>query len=289
MKNAFFKAFLGLCCGLGLGLHADDWGVQVKAAVEAQKQGDLKGAESKLLKALYETQRYGSDDPRAAYTLDYLGTLYQQMDNQGDSLRVFAQASKAFDASRGPHSDEALASCRRLAEALEKAEQWPDAEPQRRRLLEEAKQAPGHDPIALAQAEADLGLNLDAQKKWDEAMPLYDDALKLRTQGLGEESGPVAEILNDQGRVWLLKGNAKRAEQLIRKAAAIDEKVLGPADPSLGDDYQRLAAVLRKAGKDKDAQAAQDRADAIVAAVEEKEQGPRPHAEHLPAPPEDKP
>jgi hypothetical protein len=289
VKNVIFKGILGLFCGLSLGLQADDWGLQVKAAVEAQKNGDLKGAESKLLKALYETQRYGSDDPRAAYTLDYLGTLYQQMDNQSDSLRVFAQASKAFDASRGPHSDEALASCKRLAEALEKAEQWPDAEPQRRRLLEEAKQAPGHDPMALAEAEADLGLNLDAQKKWDQAMPLYDDALKLRIQGLGEQSGPVAEILNDQGRVWLLQGNPKKAEALIRRAAAIDEKVLGPDDPSLGDDYQRLAAVLRKAGKDKDAQAAQDRADAIAAAVEEKAQGPRPHAEHLPAPPEDKP
>jgi hypothetical protein len=287
VKNAFFKAFLGLCFGLGPALHADDWGIQVKAAVEAQKQGDLKGAESKLLKALYETQRYGPDDPRAAYTLDYLGTLYQQMDNPADALRVFAQASKAFDASRGPHSDEALASCRRLAEALEKSEQWSDAEPQRRRLLDEAKQAPGHDPMALAQAEADLGLNLDAQKKWDEAMPLYDDSLKLRTQGLGEVSAPVAEILNDQGRVWLLKGNPKKAEALIRKAADIDEKVLGPADPTLADDYQRLAAVLRKAGKAEAAQAAEDRADAIAAAVEEKAQGPRPHAEHLPAPPED--
>jgi tetratricopeptide (TPR) repeat protein len=289
VKNAFFKAFLGLCCGLSLGLHADDWGLEIKAAVAAQKQGDLKGAEAKLLKALYETQRYGADDPRAAYTLDYLGTLYQQMGNPGDSLRVFAQASKAFDASRGPHSEEALASCRRLAEALEKADQWPDAEPQRRRLLGEAKQAPGHDPMALAQAEADLGLNLDAQKKWDEAMPLYDDALKLRTTGLGEQSGPVAEILNDEGRVWLLKGDAKKAEALIRKAAAIDEKVLGPADPALADDYARLAAVLRKAGKDKEAQSAQDRADAITAAAQEQADGPHPRPQHLPAPPEDKP
>jgi len=96
----------------------------------------------------------------------------------------------------------------------------------------------------------------------------------------------VAESLNNLGRLWLMKGDPKQAEALIRRAAAIDEKALGPADPSLADDYRRLASVLRKAGKDKAAAAAEDRADAVAAAADLKAHGPTPKPSALPRPDE---
>jgi len=284
-KKACFAILLSLCVAAA-GLPADEWGKQVKQAIQAQRSGDLKASEELLLKALLSAQAYGDKDPRAAYTLDYLGTLYQQKGDASEALRVYAQALAGFDKALGPESPESLSSCGRLAEAAEATEHWAQAEAPRRRLLASADQATSHDPVALAQAKSDLGLVLDAQQKWDEALPLYDAALALRRKALGEDAAEVAESLNNLGRLWLMKGDAKRAEALIRQAAAIDEKALGPADPVLADDWRRLASVLRKGGRDKAAAEADDRADAIAAAADLKAQGdhPQPKARPLPHP-----
>jgi tetratricopeptide (TPR) repeat protein len=282
-KKACFAILLSL--GLwGAPLRADEWGKQVKLAIQAQRAGDLKSAEDLLLKALLSAQIYGDKDPRAAYTLDYLGTLYQQKGDAPEALRVYAQALAGFDKALGPNSPEALSSCGRLAEAAEATEHWAQAESPRRRLLAQASLATQHDPLALAQAQGDLALTLDAQQKYDEAQPLYESALALRRKALGEDAAEVAESLNNLGRLRLMRGDVKQAEALIRQAAAIDEKVLGPADPALADDWRRLASVLRKAGKAKDAVEADDRADAIAAAADLKARGPEPEPHPLPHP-----
>ena len=282
-KNACLAVLfsLGLLAGP---LRADEWGKQVKLAIQAQRSGDLKAAEDLLLKALLSAQAYGDKDPRAAYTLDYLGTLYQQKSDASEALRVYAQALAGFDKALGPGSPEALSSCGRLAEAAEATEHWAQAEPPRRRLLAQAALATNHDPVALAQAQSDLALVLDAQLNYEEAQPLYESALALRRKALGEEAAEVAESLNNLGRLRLMRGDAKQAEALIRQAAAIDEKALGPADPALADDWRRLASVLRKAGKDKAAAEAEDRADAIAAAADLNAHGPEPKPRTLPHP-----
>jgi tetratricopeptide (TPR) repeat protein len=231
------------------GLQADSWETAVKTAVKFQRQGNLKQAEQSLMKAQLEAERFGSQDPRAAYTLDYLGTLYMQEGAKDDALAVFAKALKGFDGSLGPDSKEATESAQRLAAAYEADEQWDKAEPLYRRLCEQARKDPKTAPLALAEAVSNLAFALDAQKKWDEALPLYDEALALRTKALGAESAEVAETLNNQARVWLLKGDAPKAVGLFRQALAIDQKALGKEHASVADDMRRLAAALKKAGK----------------------------------------
>lgn len=263
-------------------LAATTWGKQVNQAMQDQRRGDLKGAEDLLLQALLSAQTYGDKDPRAAYTLDYLGTLYQQKGADQDAFRVYTQALAGFDRTLGPASPEAMSSCERLAESAEATDHWAEAEAPRRRLLADARQATRHDPVALAAAENDLGLVLDAQSKWDEALPLYQDALALREKALGDDAAPVAESLNNLGRLWLMKGDDKKAESMIRQAAAVDQKALGPDDPALADDWHRLAAVLKRSGQTKAAAAAEARGDAIAAAAEEKAKGPQPRPQTLP-------
>jgi tetratricopeptide (TPR) repeat protein len=260
-----------------------DWTLQIKAAVRAQRKGDLKGAEKLLLRALLVTEDFNADDPRAAYTLDYLGTLYQAMNRPEDAVSVFERALKDFDRSLGPHSVDALSSAGRLADAYEARQGWALAEPLRRRLLDEVKAQASPDQAALAQAESDLALCLDAQKKWDEAMILYADALQKRKDALGPDSPEVAETLSNEGRVWLLKGETAKAEDLLRRALAIDEKALGPVDGAVADDLRRLATVLKKAGSADEAKADEARADSIEEALHA--QGPpSPSPQPLPRP-----
>jgi tetratricopeptide (TPR) repeat protein len=284
------KLFISLLLTAGLagGLAADpaatgttaDWTQAIKAAAQDQRKGDLKGAEKLLLRALLVTEGFDDKDPRAAYTLDYLGTLYTQSGRTDDAIAVFERALAGFDRALGPHSEDALASAGRLADSYENAKQWSKAETLRRRLLAEVKAQPSPDLAALAQAESDLALCLDAQKQWDEAMSLYSDALQKRRQALGPNAPEVAETLSNQGRIWLLKGDFRKAEALMRQALAIDQQALGANDPAVADDLHRLAVVLKKAGKT--GEAAADEAEALSIQNAQPAEAPAPTVRTLP-------
>lgn len=268
--------FLGLfLAALAGGLRADEWSQQVKLAVASQKKGDLKAAEKQLLKALMTAEKFEDTDPRSAYTLDYLGTLYQQRKMDDEALRVYEQALKGFDKALGAKSEESRASAQRLAEAYESAEKWEKAEPLRRRLAAQRREEAKADPLALAQDLNDLAYCLDAQKKWDEAMGLYDEVLRLRETALGSDATEVAETLNNQGRVHLLRGGLKAAEALLRRALSIDQKALGLDHSVVADDRRRLAAVLKKAGKNAEA----DEQEALATKA-----GPQPTPKAVPRP-----
>lgn len=283
MRKAFILS-LFLVPALG---QAETWEAELKEAIRLQRAGKLKPAEQMLMKAQLEAEGFGADDPRAAYTLDYLGTLYIQEGAKDDALAVFNKALRGFDGSLGPDSAEAQESAKRLAEAYETDEQWDKAEPLYRRLAQTARKDPKTEPLALAERVNDLAFALDAQRKWDEAMPLYDEVLSLRQKALGDDAAEVAETLNNQARVWLLKGDAPQAVGLFRRALAIDEKALGKEHGTVADDLHRLAAALTKAGKAGEAEPLEARAKSIAEKASEyaaKNRGPKPHAVSLPDP-----
>ena len=265
----------------------ETWEAQVKAAVNLQRQGQLKQAEQKLLAAQLLAEDFGPTDPRAAFTLDYLGTLYMQEGAKDDALAVFAKALRGFDTALGADSSEALESAQRLASAYETDEQWDKAEPLYRRLAKHLREDPKTPDLDLATGLNNLAFALDAQKKWDEALPLYDETLALRKKALGGEAAEVAETLNNQARVWLLKGDGAKAVGLFQQALAIDEKALGKEHPVVADDLRRLAAALKKAGREAETAPLEARAQAIedkaeVAAAEKN--GPSPKPSKLPQP-----
>lgn len=263
--NVLKKALLACVLGLAVGQlqAADDWNSLVKAAVQAQKKGDNKGAEAKLLKALLAAEAFGDKDPRAAYTLDYLGTLYAQRGDSGDALAVYERARAGFESSLGPDSQEAVESAARLAEAYGNANQWAKAEPLYKAALARARAKQPEDAVAVASACVDLGIAVDAQGRFDEALKLYKEAEGLRRASLGAESAELAEVLNNEGRAYLMKGDLKKAEKLIREALAIDEKALGEQHPAVADDLRRLSAVLFKAGKKDESAALGARAEKL--------------------------
>jgi tetratricopeptide (TPR) repeat protein len=261
------------------GTPKDPWGELVKAAVQSQQKGDLKAAERSLLKALLAAEAFGDSDPRAAYTLDYLGTLYQQRGDSAEALAVFGRAQAGFAKALGPESPEALDSEQRLADAYAAAQRWAQAEPLYRASLERERARKPADPVALAGACTDLGLALDAQEQWPAALKLYQEAEKLRRKALGDDAPEVAETLNNQGRVHLLRGDLRQAERMIRQALAIDEQALGEQHPAVADDLRRLSAVLFRAGKLEESKALGERAEAL-----DNDRAPTPKPRRVAAP-----
>lgn len=258
MKRATLLAFL---LALAFPAVAGEWEDSVKQAAKLHRKGQLKEAESILLKSLLKAEDLGETDPRLAYTLDYLGTLSMQMNDPSKAEPMLRRAVKAFEASGGPIHEDTLSSLARLADCLEARKNYKESEPLWRRLVE-AKRG---DAVQQSQDLNSLGVSLDAQGNQGEAEKLYRQALELRQAKLGNSAPELAELLNNLGRIYYMKGQWGEAEAFYRRSIAIDEKSADQAP--LADDYARLAPVLRKAGRDAEAKELEDKAASIQAAL----------------------
>ncbi len=267
MKKLVKTAILGTALGLvalsnSLWAAPDDWTALIKDAVKAQKAGRWDKAETSLLKALLEAETFEASDPRLAYSLDYLGMVYRARGKKDEALKAFQRSKSLFDSALGVASDESAQSSLRVAQAAEEAGAWDIAEPIWRARVDEQRKL-GGDPLVLAEFLNSLGVSVDAQERMDEALAYYSEAASLRESRLGTEAVELSEVLNNQARVYYLKGDFEKAEALFRRAISIDIKALGPKHPLLAEDYRRLAPVLRKAGKASEADATEAKAKAI--------------------------
>lgn len=256
-------AGLALALGSGPALAApDSWSSLIKAAKQAQERGRWDQAEPALLKALLEAESFEDTDPRLAYTLDYLGMAYRANGKKDEALKAFQRSYAAFETALGPNSQESAMSSIRVAQAAEEAGAWDVAEVLWRARVSEQRKL-GGDALALAELLNSLGVSVDAQQRQDEALSYYSEALSLRESKLGTEAVELSEVLNNQARVYYMKGDLGRSEDLFRRAISIDSKALGEKHPLVAEDYRRLAPVLRKAGKGTEADALEAQAAAI--------------------------
>jgi TonB family protein len=67
-------------------------------------------------------------------------------------------------------------------------------------------------------------VKLHAQGKFDEALPLAEQALKLREEALGSEHALVAAALKNLAAIYLAKGKADKGRQHYTRALSIYEK-----------------------------------------------------------------
>ena len=106
------------------------------------------------------------------------------------------------------------------------------------------------DTVAL------LGLALETygrylmyNKKLDEAHPIFEQALQIAKDVLGEDHMQTLILRNDLATLDILNKNYKEAESNLREAIAIGERVDSSETPAL---YCNLGAIfLRKADSDK--------------------------------------
>ena len=87
------------------------------------------------------------------------------------------------------------------------------------------------------------------QRKYEQAEPLYQRALKIREKALGPEHPDVATTLNNLAFLYAFQDSPKaplghkygQAEPLYQRALAIREKSLGPEHPSVASTLFNLA------------------------------------------------
>jgi tetratricopeptide (TPR) repeat protein len=252
-----------VCCLLPLGLGAASWEQGIKSAVAAHRKGDLKKAEEMLLKTMLQAEQFGEDDPRLAYTLDYLGTINMQANQPDKAEPMFLRSLKIFEKDKGQDSEPALASLGKLAESYDQRQLWTKSEPLYRRIVEANKADAAQRSVDLN----NLAVSIDAQDRQDEALKLYQEALALREASLGSISADLPELLNNQARVYYMKGDFGAAEKLYLRSIDIDLKAKSPL---LADDYLRLAPLYRKQGREAEAKELEAKALVIQTAAKKK-------------------
>ncbi len=76
-------------------------------------------------------------------------------------------------------------------------------------------------------AKNNLGLTLVQQRKFDEAITFFNEALEIRKKVFGEESSEVAITLDNLGIAYANKQDFSKAEEFTKKSLAIFEKEVG--------------------------------------------------------------
>ena len=86
-------------------------------------------------------------------------------------------------------------------------------------------------------------MELNAQDKYDEAEPLYSEALLVRREALGDRHPSTLISIGNLGGLLMDKGDLAAAEPLLRKALEAQRETLGGRHKdTLGEQPRPVAA-----------------------------------------------
>ncbi|TRV53305.1 MAG: tetratricopeptide repeat protein [Microcystis panniformis Mp_MB_F_20080800_S26D] len=105
--------------------------------------------------------------------------------------------------------------------------------------------------IALAEAErlTQQVIQLYQQGKYNEAIPLAEQALAIIKQQLGDNHPLTAQSLNNLALLYDSQGRYSEAEPLYKEALAIWKQQLGDNHPDTATSLNNLAALYRVQGR----------------------------------------
>jgi CHAT domain-containing protein/Tfp pilus assembly protein PilF len=114
----------------------------------------------------------------------------------------------------------------------------------------EVRAADEHDR-ALDEAHrlSTQALDLTADGKDNEALPLAERALALGEKELGPDDAYVAYLLDQVGWLYYNRGSYAKAEQLYQRALDIDKRALGLEHPQTAATLQDLGTVYARTGE----------------------------------------
>lgn len=123
--------------------------------------------------------------------------------------------------------------------------------------------AQSSEPLAEASRLNNLVVKLFGEQKYDEALPLAQQVLKIREAHLAPDDELVAAAILNLGATYEMKGKYEEAEQLFERALALYEKKFGSDDATVAVMLDRLTVVYFNRWKFSESRNAAERALAI--------------------------
>jgi len=112
-----------------------------------------------------------------------------------------------------------------------------------------ARQEPLADQAPLALSLSYLALLYKAQGRYSEAEPLFQRALSISEQQLGNDHPDVATCLDNLANLYSDQGHYSEAEPLFQRALSIGEQQLGNDHPDVATCLNNLAELYRAQGR----------------------------------------
>ncbi|MGA9996310.1 MAG: tetratricopeptide repeat protein [Pyrinomonadaceae bacterium] len=106
----------------------------------------------------------------------------------------------------------------------------------------------------MARLANEVAYHLKSRARYVEAEPLYQQALEIRKEVLGDKHPQTATILNNLALLYKAQSRYAEAEPLYQQALRIDKEVLGEKHPHTAIDLNNLAELYREQGRYQEAE-----------------------------------
>jgi eukaryotic-like serine/threonine-protein kinase len=106
----------------------------------------------------------------------------------------------------------------------------------------------GTEPVLRARLLHTVATTYVALGLYDRALPIEQDALKLRRANLSPRDPEIADSMDELGQIRLLKADYAGAEPLLRDALALRRAELARDDPALVQSLGNLGLLLQDRG-----------------------------------------
>lgn len=215
--------------------------------------------------AIWE-QQLGKDHPNVAKSLNNLASLYLSQGRYVEAEPLLQRSLSIREQQLGKDHPDVAITLNNLASVYEMQERYSEAEPLLQRALAIGEQHLGNDHPLVATCLQNLAKIYREQRKGmanpflepenysSEAEPLYQRALAILEQKLGDDHPNIAPILNNLADLYLAQRRYSEAELLHQRVLVILEQKLGSDHPDFALALNNLAGLYQEQGRYREAE-----------------------------------
>jgi len=191
-----------------------DWDHYKQEAERASNYGNSSKAEAMWLAALEVAEQFSGKDPRLAYTLDNVASIYFASSRLDKAELYCKRALSVTEEIYGKFHLKTANCLNNLSGVYYNQGRFADAEPLTVQVLTIYNKALGSEHADVGMAANNLAMVYHAQGKYGVAELLYERALPIRKRTLGRTHPTVTNLMENYANVLEQLGRGPKADTL---------------------------------------------------------------------------